>query len=145
MAEWWMEGMINRLVDHSDPVTNAILEKAVIYLVPNMNPDGSRRGHLRTNAVGANLNREWDKASAENSPEVLCVLQKCNRPGWILASMYTVTRGCRTILLLAPKASRAGMNSVSNSSICTNKPWPASIPTSRWNKVIRRIGLEMPT
>ena len=38
-----------------------------------MNPDGSRRGHLRTNAVGANLNREWHAPSAEKSPEVLCV------------------------------------------------------------------------
>ena len=36
MAEWWMEGLVNRLVDHTDPVVNAILEKAVIYLVPNM-------------------------------------------------------------------------------------------------------------
>ena len=65
MAEWWMEGLINRLVDDSDPVVNTILDRAVLYLVPNMNPDGSRRGHLRTNAAGANLNREWDKASAE--------------------------------------------------------------------------------
>jgi len=38
-----------------------------------MNPDGSRRGHLRTNAVGVNLNREWHAPSAEKSPEVLCV------------------------------------------------------------------------
>lgn len=38
-----------------------------------MNPDGSRRGHLRTNAVGINLNREWDAPSADKSPEVLCV------------------------------------------------------------------------
>src|SRR4029078_5698761 len=41
-------------------------------VVPNMNPDGSRRGHLRTNAVGANLNREWHAPTAERSPEVLC-------------------------------------------------------------------------
>ena len=81
MAEWWMEAMVNRLVDHSDPVVNTLLQKAVIYLVPNMNPDGSRRGHLRTNAVGANLNREWDRASAENSPEVLCVLEKMQQTG----------------------------------------------------------------
>ena len=81
MAEWWMEGMVNRLVDHSDPVVNAILDRAVIYLVPNMNPDGSRRGHLRTNAVGSNLNREWDKASAEKSPEVMCVLEKMRQTG----------------------------------------------------------------
>jgi murein tripeptide amidase MpaA len=38
-----------------------------------MNPDGSRRGHLRTNAVGVNLNREWHAPSADKSPEVLCV------------------------------------------------------------------------
>ena len=81
MAEWWMEGLINRLVDHSDPLVNALLERAVIYLVPNMNPDGSRRGHLRTNAAGANLNREWDNPTAENSPEVLCVLEKIESTG----------------------------------------------------------------
>jgi murein tripeptide amidase MpaA len=81
MAEWWMEGMINRLVDHSDPVVESLLEKAVIYLVPNMNPDGSRRGHLRTNAVGSNLNREWDNPTAAKSPEVLCVLDKMMQTG----------------------------------------------------------------
>ena len=81
MAEWWMESMVNRLVDHADPVVNAILDKAVVYLVPNMNPDGSRRGHLRTNAVGSNLNREWDEPTAEKSPEVLCVLEKIKHTG----------------------------------------------------------------
>jgi len=81
MAEWWMEGLVNRLVDHCDPVVNAILDKAVIYLVPNMNPDGSRRGHLRTNAAGSNLNREWDNPSIEKSPEVLCVLEKIKQTG----------------------------------------------------------------
>lgn len=81
MAEWWMEGLINRLVDPSDPVVNAILDKAILYLVPNMNPDGSRRGHLRTNAVGSNLNREWDNPTVEKSPEVLCVKQKIESTG----------------------------------------------------------------
>ncbi|MDH3218687.1 MAG: M14-type cytosolic carboxypeptidase [Gammaproteobacteria bacterium] len=81
MAEWWMEGLINRLVDYSDPVVNAILDRAVIYLVPNMNPDGSRRGHLRTNAAGSNLNREWDHPTPERSPEVFCVLEKIRQTG----------------------------------------------------------------
>ncbi len=81
MAEWWMEGMVNRLVDPSDPVVNSILQKAVIYLVPNMNPDGSRRGHLRTNAVGSNLNREWRDPTPDRSPEVLCVLDKIHQTG----------------------------------------------------------------
>ena len=35
-----------------------------------MNPDGSYRGHLRTNACGANLNREWKAPNLEHSPEV---------------------------------------------------------------------------
>ena len=39
--------------------------------MPNVNPDGSIRGHLRTNAVGANLNREWKEPTPERSPEVL--------------------------------------------------------------------------
>jgi murein tripeptide amidase MpaA len=43
--------------------------------VPNMNPDGSRRGNLRTNGAGANLNREWASPSLERSPEVFLVRQ----------------------------------------------------------------------
>lgn len=81
MAEWWMEGLIDRLVDDSDPVVRALLQKAVIYLVPNMNPDGSRRGHLRTNAAGINLNREWHASSLEKSPEVYYVLEKMKTAG----------------------------------------------------------------
>ena len=46
-----------------------------------MNPDGSRRGHLRTNAVGVNLNREWHAPSAEKSPEVLCVRNAMDETG----------------------------------------------------------------
>ncbi len=38
-----------------------------------MNPDGSVHGNLRTNAAGANLNREWMEPDAERSPEVLVV------------------------------------------------------------------------
>ncbi len=81
MAEWWMEGLINRLIDETDPVVRAILQKAVIYLVPNMNPDGSRRGHLRTNACGANLNREWQEPTLARSPEVYHVLEKMKSTG----------------------------------------------------------------
>ena len=44
-----------------------------------MNPDGSWRGHLRTNASGANLNREWDHPSLEKSPEVYYVRNKMDK------------------------------------------------------------------
>ena len=46
-----------------------------------MNPDGSRRGHLRTNAAGVNLNREWHAPSAEKSPEVLAVRNAMDETG----------------------------------------------------------------
>ncbi|RZM09320.1 MAG: hypothetical protein EOP68_09595, partial [Sphingomonas sp.] len=73
MCEWWMEGAIERLGDRSAPGVATLLDKATVHLVPNMNPDGTRRGHLRTNAAGVNLNREWHAPSPERSPEVLCV------------------------------------------------------------------------
>jgi murein tripeptide amidase MpaA len=73
MAEWFVEGMVERLLDRSDPVARTILAAAVVHIVPNMNPDGSVRGNLRTNAAGANLNREWVAPSREKSPEVLTV------------------------------------------------------------------------
>jgi murein tripeptide amidase MpaA len=73
MAEWWMEGALERLCDEEDAVARLLRQKATFHIVPNMNPDGSRRGHLRTNAVGINLNREWHEPSLERSPEVLLV------------------------------------------------------------------------
>jgi murein tripeptide amidase MpaA len=73
MAEWWMEGALEKLTDDDDPVARVLRKECTFRVVPNMNPDGSRRGHLRTNAVGVNLNREWHAPSAEKSPEVLCV------------------------------------------------------------------------
>lgn len=73
MAEWWMEGALDRLIDPADPVARRLRAVATIHVVPNMNPDGSCRGHLRTNAAGINLNREWAAPTAEKSPEVLAV------------------------------------------------------------------------
>jgi len=81
MAEWWMEGALDRLTDPSDPVARVLRREATFHIVPNMNPDGSRRGHLRTNAVGVNLNREWHNPSAERSPEVLCVRNRMDETG----------------------------------------------------------------
>jgi murein tripeptide amidase MpaA len=81
MAEWWMEGAIEKLLDDADPVSRRLLQKATFHLVPNMNPDGSKRGHLRTNAVGVNLNREWHAPSLERSPEVFHVLREMDDTG----------------------------------------------------------------
>jgi murein tripeptide amidase MpaA len=81
MAEWWMEGALERLLDEADPVARRLLARATFHIVPNMNPDGSRRGHLRTNAVGTNLNREWHDPTAERSPEVLWVRNEMDKTG----------------------------------------------------------------
>lgn len=81
MAEWCAEGLIYRLLDEQDGVARSLLDQAVFYVIPNMNPDGGARGHLRTNAVGTNLNREWATPSADKSPEVLYVLNAMNEIG----------------------------------------------------------------
>ncbi len=81
MAEWFVEGLLDRLLDQDDGVARELLNKAVFYVVPNMNPDGSVRGHLRTNAAGVNLNREWQTPSMEKSPEVFLVRQKMLETG----------------------------------------------------------------
>ncbi len=81
MAEWFMEGIVRRLGDAGDGELDALLQQADLYLVPNMNPDGAFRGHLRTNAAGQDLNRAWQSASAERSPEVLFVQQAMREVG----------------------------------------------------------------
>lgn len=81
MAQWWMEGCIEYLLDEAKPLSNKLLQQCNFYLVANMNPDGSRRGHLRTNACGRNLNREWAEPSLTYSPEVYYVKEKMAETG----------------------------------------------------------------
>ncbi|WP_298439439.1 M14-type cytosolic carboxypeptidase [uncultured Ferrimonas sp.] len=81
MAQWWMEGALATLLDDGNAIGQALLEQCVFYVVPNMNPDGSRRGHLRHNAAGTDLNRAWRNASLDSSPEVYLVRQKMEQTG----------------------------------------------------------------
>eukprot|EP01047_Picozoa_sp_COSAG01_P037205 COSAG01_NODE_2943_length_6815_cov_56.357802_2_plen_427_part_00 len=81
MASWFMEGLLHRITDPTDSASLQLLRDATLYVVPNMNPDGSYRGHLRTNGAGANLNREWATPSAATSPEVLAVRTKMEEVG----------------------------------------------------------------
>lgn len=81
MAEWLVEGLLERLCDRDDPVAHTLLKRGVFYVVPNMNPDGSFRGHLRTNAAGQNLNRAWAAPSMETSPEVFLVRERMQQSG----------------------------------------------------------------
>lgn len=81
MAEWWMEGALGLLTDPASAVARELRKRCRLHLVPNANPDGSARGHLRTNAAGVNLNREWVAPSAERSPEVLALRNAIDETG----------------------------------------------------------------
>lgn len=81
MAEWFIEGMLGALLDNDRPLTRNMLENTAFYVVPNMNPDGAYRGNLRTNAAGANLNREWETPTMEYSPEVFLVRERMMQEG----------------------------------------------------------------
>jgi murein tripeptide amidase MpaA len=81
MAEWFIEGLLARLLDDADPLARALRQLATFHVVPNMNPDGSVLGNLRTNATGANLNREWLAPTMERSPEVKVVRDAMHATG----------------------------------------------------------------
>jgi murein tripeptide amidase MpaA len=81
MTEWLIEGLLERLLDAADPVARRLAQLATLHIVPNMNPDGAAFGNLRSNASGANLNREWMTPSLEKSPEVLHVRNAMHASG----------------------------------------------------------------
>lgn len=81
MGEWFMEGLIERLLNEEDSTVTALLEQATLYLVPNMNPDGTILGHTRTNGKGFDLNRQWQAANPNESPEVYHVKEKMLETG----------------------------------------------------------------
>lgn len=102
MAEYYAEGLLSRLLGldadnagKDDAAVTRALAMYTFYIIPCMCPDGSVRGHLRTNGVGANLNREWCNSggssssnsplytapSALRSPEVQCVWNKMEETG----------------------------------------------------------------
>mmetsp|Transcript_36006 Transcript_36006/g.39804 ORF Transcript_36006/g.39804 Transcript_36006/m.39804 type:complete len:507 (+) Transcript_36006:28-1548(+) len=88
MAGYYAEGLLTRLLGldkqgEIDGTVRNILQKFTLHIIPCMCPDGAFRGHLRTNACGANLNREWATVneeyvapSLERSPEVYHVLKR---------------------------------------------------------------------
>jgi len=102
MAEFYAEGLLDRLLGLStagsiDGMAKKLTAEDMytFYIVPSMNPDGALRGHLRTNAGGQNLNREWapsggdspsdpdyyDAPTLERSPEVYHTLKKMDETG----------------------------------------------------------------
>ncbi len=81
MAEWFIEGLLEKLLNTSDSVATALLNQYDFYIIPNMNPDGAILGNLRTNSLGINLNREWLAPTIEKSPEVYYTREKMLKTG----------------------------------------------------------------
>lgn len=80
-GSWFMEGLVDRLLDERDAASTELLERAVFYLAPNLNPDGVERGNFRTNAAGSDLNREWQDPSDHASPEIACIAKTLGEVG----------------------------------------------------------------
>lgn len=80
-ASWFMEGLLWRLLEESDATTRTLLQKADIYIVPMVNPDGAVKGNLRANAAGKDLNREWESPDEVTSPEVFHIRNKMDETG----------------------------------------------------------------
>jgi murein tripeptide amidase MpaA len=74
-AAWFTEGLIERLATES-------MDGVVIYVVPDINPDGTYHGNLQTDAGGINLNRQWNLDDNQDScPQVYFVRQKMLEEG----------------------------------------------------------------
>ena len=81
MGSWWMEGFLDALCDHQNSAAHSLKESATIHIIPCMNLDGTRRGHLRTNSAGIDLNRAWRNTTKELSPEVFLTREKMRASG----------------------------------------------------------------
>lgn len=80
MAEYAAEGAVRSLLDRNDKAAQSLLAKATVYIVPNVNPDGSALGNLRANAAGVDLNRAWQQPH-DQCPEVTAILNEMHRTG----------------------------------------------------------------
>jgi len=81
MAEWFIQGLVESLLDETNEDSKALLANHCFYIIPNMNIDGSIAGNLRVNGLGINYNREWENPSVAQSPEVYYCIEKMDAVG----------------------------------------------------------------
>jgi hypothetical protein len=68
-SSWVAHGLIDRLLA-DDRAVKTFLDRYAVYILPMANKDGVARGSTRFNALGKDLNRDWDKpADPELAPE----------------------------------------------------------------------------
>eukprot|EP00002_Diphylleia_rotans_P002003 TRINITY_DN11208_c0_g1_i3.p1 TRINITY_DN11208_c0_g1~~TRINITY_DN11208_c0_g1_i3.p1 ORF type:complete len:392 (+),score=58.14 TRINITY_DN11208_c0_g1_i3:69-1244(+) len=70
-----MDGVLDFALDPSDPRAKLLRDGYIIKLIPMLNPDGVALGHYRTDTLGANLNRFYDKPEASRHPAIFSTQQ----------------------------------------------------------------------
>jgi murein tripeptide amidase MpaA len=81
MGKWFVEGLLRRLLDSEDATALLLRQKAQFYVAPNLNPDGSFAGRLRTNVAGVDLNRAWQSPDRTSSPEIIDLRERMETTG----------------------------------------------------------------
>ena len=64
-SSWMLERVVDRLTSGGE-----LLDEVIFYVIPFANPDGVVRGYSRTNAVGVDLEANFDSSSSQTAPEV---------------------------------------------------------------------------
>ena len=68
-CSWCLEGLIEELLS-SSPFARSLRDNAIFYILPFNNPDGVALGHSRCDAIGVNMEINYDRPDSLTRPEV---------------------------------------------------------------------------
>ncbi len=68
-TSWCLEGLIEELIS-SSPYARSLRDNAIFYILPFSNPDGVALGHSRCDAIGVNMEINYDRPDSLTRPEV---------------------------------------------------------------------------
>ncbi|MBP5692836.1 MAG: hypothetical protein J6W86_03890 [Bacteroidales bacterium] len=68
-CSWCLEGLIEELLS-SSPYARSLRDNAIFYILPFNNPDGVALGHSRCDAIGVNMEINYDRPDSLTRPEV---------------------------------------------------------------------------
>lgn len=93
-----LQGILEKLLDFTDPQTQVLLDSYVFKIIPVVNLDGVARGQWRFDTNGQNLNRKFDTPSIQQEPTVLAtkeaVLKEDNLKMYMDFHAHKTKRGC---------------------------------------------------
>lgn len=71
-TSWALEGAL-RFLTSEEPAARRVRRQTVYKILPMADPDGVARGGVRFNHNGYDLNRNWDTATPETTPEIFAM------------------------------------------------------------------------